>query len=182
MNKLSGLIAATHTAFNADGSVNYSVIGQQAELLQRQGVMGVYICGTTGEGISCSVDERKAVMDEWVKAAKGKLTIIAHVGALALTDVQNLAAYAQKIGCDALSVVPANYFKPGNVETLVDYCCEVLKTAPDLPFYYYHTGMSGINLSMVNQGSSEISVMLAIRAEFRAAAVRALYRTFFGGR
>ena len=41
MNKLSGLIAATHTAFNADGSVNYSVIGQQAELLQRQGVMGV---------------------------------------------------------------------------------------------------------------------------------------------
>ena len=58
MNKLSGLIAATHTAFNADGSVNYSVIGQQAELLQRQGVMGVYICGTTGEGISCSVDER----------------------------------------------------------------------------------------------------------------------------
>ena len=41
---------------------------------------------------------------------------------------------------------------------------------------------AGINLSMVNQGASEISVMLAIRAEFRAAAVRALYRTFFGGR
>ena len=149
MKKLSGLIAATHTAFNADGSVIYGVIGAQAELLQRQGVMGVYICGSTGEGISCSVEERKTVMAEWVKAAKGKLTIIAHVGALALPDVQELAAHAQKVGCDAVSVVPANYFKPGNIETLVDYCIEAVKTAPDLPFYYYHTGMSGISLPMV---------------------------------
>ncbi|MDO4570234.1 MAG: dihydrodipicolinate synthase family protein [Planctomycetia bacterium] len=149
MKKLSGLIAATHTGFKPDGSVDLDIISRQAELMVRQGVTGVYICGTTGEGISCSVDERKAIMEEWTRVARGKLFIIAHIGALALPDVQSLAAFAQKVACDAVSIVPANYFKPGNVETLVDYCCEALKTAPDVPFYYYHTGMSGINLSMV---------------------------------
>lgn len=149
MNKLSGLIAAAHTPFNADGSVNLEMIPRQAELMIRQGVTGVYICGTTGEGISCSVAERQAVMEQWTRAARGKLFIIAHVGALALPDVQTLAGFAQKIACDAVSVVPANFFKPANVEMLVEYCQQALKTAPELPFYYYHTGMSGVNLSMV---------------------------------
>ena len=39
---------------------------------------------------------------------------------------------------------------------------------------------AGINISMVNQGSSEVSFMIAIRTKDRDAAVRAIYRTFFG--
>ena len=72
MKKLEGLIAAAHTAFNADGSVNYDVIPKQAAMLIKQKVTGVYVSGTTGEGVHCSTEERKRVMDAWVKAAKGK--------------------------------------------------------------------------------------------------------------
>lgn len=149
IKKLQGLIAASHTPFKADGTVNYDLIAKQAELSIAQGVTGVYICGTTGEGISCSVAERKQVMTEWVKSAKGKLTIIAHVGALSIVDAKELAAHAQASGCDATSIVPPNFFRPGNIEMLAAYCAEVLKSAPELPFYYYHTGMSGVNLPMV---------------------------------
>lgn len=39
---------------------------------------------------------------------------------------------------------------------------------------------AGINISMVNQGSSEVSFMIAIRSQDRDLAVRSLYRTFFG--
>ena len=39
---------------------------------------------------------------------------------------------------------------------------------------------AGINISMVNQGSSEVSFMIAIRVKDRDAAVRALYKAFFG--
>jgi aspartate kinase len=39
---------------------------------------------------------------------------------------------------------------------------------------------AGISLSMVNQGSSEVSFMIAIRQQDRDAAVRALYKAFFG--
>ncbi len=147
--KLSGLIAAVHTPFKADGSVNYDLIPLQAELLISQGVRGVYISGTTGEGISCSVEERKAVITQWTSAARGKLFLVAHTGALALPDAQNLAQFAQTSGCDAVSIVPPNFFKPANVEMLIQYCKAALKFAPEIPFYYYHTGMSGVNLSMV---------------------------------
>jgi len=148
MKKLQGLIAAAHTPFNADGSVNYALIRKQAETLVRQKVTGVYISGTTGEGIHTSIAERKRVMDEWAKWGKGKLFLIVHIGALALPDVQELGAYAVKAGMDATSIVPPNFFKPGSIDALVAYLKEALKTSTKLPFYYYHTGMSGVNFDM----------------------------------
>ena len=148
VTKLKGLIAAAHTPFNADGSVNLDLVAKQAETLIKQKVTGVYISGTTGEGICCSIAERKAVFDAWVKAAKGKLYLIAHIGALALPDVQELGAYAVKCGMDATSIVPPNFFKPGSVDALIAYLIEALKTSTKLPFYYYHTGMSGVNFDM----------------------------------
>lgn len=146
--KLQGLIAAAHTGFNPDGSVNLAIIKDQVNMLVKQRVTGVYISGTTGEGICCSVAERKAVMDEWAKYGKGKLFLIVHIGALSLKDVQELGAYAVKVGMDATSIVPPNFFKPGSIDMLIQYLKEALKTSTKLPFYYYHTGMSGVNFDM----------------------------------
>ena len=148
MKKLEGLIAAAHTPFNKDGSVNYGLVEKQAKVLLGQKVSGVYVSGTTGEGISCSVAERKRLFDEWVRVAKGRLFLIAHTGALAMPDAQELGEHAAKCGMDAVSVVPANYFKPGSLDVLIDYLNAALEGCRKLPFYYYHTGMSGINFDM----------------------------------
>ena len=148
MKKLEGLIAAAHTPFAKDGSVDYGLVKKQAAVLVRQKVRGVYVSGTTGEGISCSVDERKRLFDAWVEAAKGKLFLIAHTGALGLPDAQELGAHATACGFDAVSVVPANYFKPGSLDALIDYLNAALEGCRQLPFYYYHTGMSGIAFDM----------------------------------
>lgn len=146
--KLQGLVAAPHTPFNPDGSVNLTEIPKQIDLLVNQGVVGAYICGTTGEGICCSVAERKSVMKAWADYGKGKLFIIVHVGALSIADARELAAYAQELGLDATSIVPPNFFKPGSIDGLIDYINSVLVAAPDLPFYYYHTSMSGVTFDM----------------------------------
>lgn len=148
IKKLKGLIAAAHTAFNDDGSVNYDVIPKQAQMLIKQNVTGVYVSGTTGEGVHCSTEERKKVFDAWTKAAKGKLYLIAHVGSLSLPDTQELARYAQEIGMDATSIVPPCFFRPGSIQGLVDYINEALKYADKIPFYYYHTSMSGVAFDM----------------------------------
>ena len=169
MKKLEGLIAAAHTPFAPDGSVNLGLIPKQAATLLKQKVRGVYVCGTTGEGISCSVAERKAVMDAWVKAAKGKLFLIAHTGALALPDVQELGAHAQEVGYDGVSVVPANFFKPGSVATLVDYLNAALEGCRKTPFYYYHTGMSGITFDMetfLKQADGKIPNLAGIKFNY----------------
>ena len=147
--KLEGLIAAPHTPFGSDGEINIKEIPKQVALLVNSGVKGAYICGSTGEGISCSAAERKTVSEAWVKYGKGKLFLIIHVGALSLKDAQELASHAQMIGADATSIVPPCFFKPASVDILIDYINAIVSYAPELPFYYYHTGMSGVNLSMV---------------------------------
>ena len=104
---LTGLIAAPHTPFDENGEIAYEVISQQAEFLIGRGVTGVYISGSTGEGISCSVAERLKVMEEWHRVAGNRLKMIVHIGALALKDVEVLGRRADELGVFAVSVVPA---------------------------------------------------------------------------
>ena len=146
--KLAGLIAAPFTPFDERGEVNYAMIEKQAASLIADEVKGAYVCGTTGEGISCSVEERIRIMEAWKRAAQGKLVLIAHTGALSLKDVEVLSRKAAELGYDAFSVIPTTFFKPGSEAVLVDYCAEVAAFAPELPFYYYHTMNSGVALWM----------------------------------
>lgn len=148
MKKLQGLIAAPHTPFAANGEVSIETIAKQADLLFRQGVKGVYICGTTGEGVQLSVAERKVVAEKWVESAAGRLVVIVHTGALSLADSKELSRHAQAIKADATSVIAPCFFKPGSVDALIDYCAAVANEAPELPFYYYNSSMSGVNVNM----------------------------------
>lgn len=148
MKKLTGLIAAPHTPFNADSSVNYPVIDQIAEHLVAQNVKGVYVCGTTGEGIHCSVEERKKIAERWVKASQGQLSITLHTGALSIADSLELSRHAETLDIFATSVIGPCFFKPGNVEDLVEYCRINAEAAPSKGFYYYHSGMSGLSIDM----------------------------------
>lgn len=146
--RLEGLIAAPFTPFDRHGDVNLPVVREQVELLVRHRVRGAYLCGTTGEGVSCTVAERQAVVEEWIKRAKGRLMLVAHVGALSIRDSQALAAHAQQAGADAISIVAPNYFKPASIDALITHISAVVSAAPRLPFYYYHTTITGVELPM----------------------------------
>ncbi|WP_371189423.1 dihydrodipicolinate synthase family protein [Thalassotalea maritima] len=148
MTKLQGLIAAPHTPFDKLGAVNLPVIDQLAEHLINQGVRGVYICGTTGEGINCSVAERKAIAERWVQAADGRLSITIHTGALSIVDTLELTEHAGQLDIFATSVIAPCFFKPATVDSLVEYCAQVAAAAPSKQFYYYHSGMSGVMFDM----------------------------------
>jgi len=148
-DRLSGLIAAPHTPFNADGEVALDQIDLQAEVLVSQGVSGVFVCGTTGEGASLTTAERKAVAERWVKASGGRLKVVIHVGHNALGEACDLAQHAEKIGATATSSVGPNYFKPASAEELVAFCAPLAAAAPGLPYYYYHSpGMTGVSVPM----------------------------------
>lgn len=147
--QLTGLVAAPFTAFDAEGGVNLSAIPRQVESLLAQGVTGAFVSGTNGEGVSCSLAERIRIMEAWQTASAGRLKLIIHTGALALPDVRELAAHAQKIGVYATSIVPPTYFKAATVPQLVEFCRQAAAAAPELPFYYYHTMLTAPNCSMV---------------------------------
>ena len=103
---LSGLIPATFTPLNADGSLNLGLIEPMVDFLIGQKLTGLYVCGSTGEGVSLSTAERKTVAAAFVKATRGRVPVILQVGHTSLVEAQELADHAQEIGADAISAVP----------------------------------------------------------------------------
>jgi len=136
---LSGLIAAPFTPMYENGEVNYTLFDKYVQLLMDQDVYNVYVNGTTGEGPSLTIDERKRLVEKWVQAGKGKLkNIMVQVGTACLKDTVDLTKHAAEAGADVIATLPPFYFKPNSVERLVDYLAEVGQAAPDLPLFYYH--------------------------------------------
>ncbi|MUK36242.1 N-acetylneuraminate lyase [Aliivibrio fischeri] len=148
MKKLTGLIAAPHTPFDSSNNVNFEEIDKIAKHLIKDGVKGIYVCGTTGEGIHCSVEERKAIAERWVSASNNQLDIIVHTGALSIIDTLELTRHADTLDILATSAIGPCFFKPDSVADLVEYCATIAAAAPSKGFYYYHSGMSGVNLNM----------------------------------
>jgi N-acetylneuraminate lyase len=147
IHKTNGLVAAPFTPLRSDGALNLEAIPAYALHLQRLGVVGAFICGTTGEGASLTLAERRAVAEKWRQAAPPGLRVIVHVGHTCLDDARELAAHAQAIGADSIAALAPYFFKPDGVAGLVEWCARIAAAAPQLPFYYYHMpSMTGCNV------------------------------------
>ncbi len=138
MEKIKGLINAPFTPFHADGSLNLDPIPEYAALLVRNGLKGVFINGSSGEGYMLDEQERMQVAEAWMKAAPVGFKVIVHVGSTCVKSSRRLAAHAQEIGAWGIGAMATPFPRIGRVEELVKYCEEIAAGAPDLPFYYYH--------------------------------------------
>ena len=150
---INGLIAAPFTPMHPDGSLNLDLIPEYYNMLFRNGINGAFICGSTGEGMSLTMEEKMAVADAWAacKVKQHSFTIMQLVGGTCLADCKKLAQHAALAGLDAVSFLAPFYFKPANVEMLAACCEEVASAASELPFYYYHIPvLTGVNFPMVD--------------------------------
>lgn len=147
--RLSGLVAATYTPMDDAGRLNLVEVPSQVERLIGEGVTGLYVCGSTGEGASLTGSERRLVAEAFVAAAARRVPVIVQVGHNSVSEAAELAAHAQKIGADVVSAVAPSYFQVGTVELLVDCMESIASAAPNLPFYYYHIpALTGTTLDM----------------------------------
>ena len=149
--RLRGLVAATYTPFKPDRTLDLAAVPPLVERLVAEGIDGLYVCGSTGEGVSLSTPERKQVTEAFIAAAADRVPVVVQVGHNSLSEACDLAGHAQAAGADATSAMPPSYFKPGSVAMLVECCAEIAAAAPGLPFYYYHIPvMTGVGLPMVD--------------------------------
>jgi N-acetylneuraminate lyase len=132
------LIAAPPTPFLPTGDLDLSAVERQAGRLIETGVAGAFVCGTTGEGMSLTADERGRLAARWCAVATGTpLRVIVHVGSNCLADAKALAAHAEGLGAGGISTLAPSYHRPATVAALVDWCAAVAAAAPRTPFYYY---------------------------------------------
>ena len=150
MEKITGLIDAPFTPFHANGDVNLEPIPAYAAMLHKNGLKGVFINGSSGEGYMLTTEERMALAEAWMKAAPEGFKVIVHVGSCCVRESERLAEHAQQIGAWGIGAMAPPFPKIGRIEELVKYCEEIASGAPDLPFYYYHIpAFNGAFLPMV---------------------------------
>lgn len=156
MERIIGLIDAPFTPMYADGTVNYEIIPDYAEMLARNGLKGVFINGSSGEGYMLTEHERMSIAETWVRAARKVTTtngepfkVIVHVGSCCVKSSRLLAEHAQKIGAWGIGAMAPPFPRINRVEELVRYCEEIACGASQLPFYFYHIpAFNGAFLSM----------------------------------
>ena len=149
MEKIKGLIDAPFTPFHEDGSLNLAPIPEYAALLARNGLKGVFINGSSGEGYMLTEEERMRLAEAWMAAVPEDFKVIVHVGSTSVMSSRRLAEHAQKIGAWGIGAMATPFPKIGSIEQLCRYCEEIASAAPNLPFYYYHIpAFNGAFLSM----------------------------------
>ncbi|XP_028031380.1 uncharacterized protein LOC114243926 [Bombyx mandarina] len=146
-----GVFATVFTPFNDDGSVNYKVIPKIATYLKYNGIDGVVVADTPGEGPNLNLCETKKLLDSWTTAGRPLgLKVVAQIGGSALPVIISLAKYAANLQVDALLVLPTPYYKPEDALQLVSLLELVAKAAPSLPIIYNDSHLSGLNVDMVS--------------------------------
>ena len=138
---MRGISAPTLTPMLPDGSINYAEYERLTDYITQTGVASVFVCGTTGEFVNLTLDERKQLLTSAKQSARAGTTVMFNATAMNLRDMQELIAWAHTGGTDAISVT-APYYHRYDAQTLVTYFCKVSEMAEDMPIYLYN--MSGM--------------------------------------
>lgn len=136
--KIKGLIVAPFTAFTSDGEVDLGKVSLQQKFYRDNGISGAFVCGTTGEGSSLTIEEKKSLFKEWGRCRYEDFALIAFLGGTSSKECAELAMFAESCGFDAVAVTAPYYQKAANVKDLSYFCAEIADAVPDMPFYYYH--------------------------------------------
>ncbi|WP_318615856.1 dihydrodipicolinate synthase family protein [Sporosarcina sp. YIM B06819] len=147
LSKYKGVIPAFYACYDDLGEISFERTRELANYLYEKGVKGLYVGGSSGECIYQNLEERKETLKYVAEELKGKLTLIAHVGAPSTKESLELAKYAEGLGYDALSAIPPIYFQlPENA--IEAYWTEIMD-ATALPFIIYNIPQTtGYNLSV----------------------------------
>lgn len=148
LNKYKGVIPAFYACYDQKGNISPEGVQALTRYFVEKGVKGVYVNGSSGECIYQSVEDRKIVLENVMKAAEGKLTVINHVACNNTKDSMELAEHAQSLGVDAIAAIPPIYFRLPE-HAIAKYWNDISSAAPNTDFVIYNIPqLAGVALTM----------------------------------
>lgn len=149
--KFKGIFPALLTPFDQEDRINTKVLEEITEYNIKKGVDGFYVGGSTAEAFLLTEEERIEVMEIVSRVARGRVTLIAHIGCISTTQAIRLARKAKELGYDAISSVTPFYYKFSFAE-IKKYYFDIVD-AVDLPMFIYNfPAFSGVTLTADNIG------------------------------
>jgi len=181
MYKPKGILPALVTPFTEDGKqVNEEALRSLVSRCMELGVSGVVPCGTTGEFINMTVEEKKKAIDIVVDQVNGKVKVVAGTGASGTDQALEMTRYAKDAGADAALVVTPFYLKPTDRGIYEHF--DTIAGQVDLPIILYNipqcTGLALPwqmvedlaqipNVVGVKDSSGQLSFILAVLEKVR---------------
>ncbi|MDV4152113.1 dihydrodipicolinate synthase family protein [Clostridium sp. AL.422] len=148
LEKYKGIIPAFYACYDDEGKISPERTQMFTQYLIGKGIKGLYVCGSSGECIYQSKEERKLILENVMKVAKGKITIIAHVGCNNTSDSMELAKHAESLEVDAIASIPPIYFHLPDY-AIAEYWNDISNSAPKTDFIIYNIPqLAGVSLGM----------------------------------
>lgn len=133
---IKGVISPITTPMNADESINFEELRIQIDRLIDNGIHGIFVFGTNGEGYILSEDEKIEVMKVAVDQVAGRVPVYAGTGLISTRDTIRLSQKAQEIGVDALSIITPSFAAASQDELYSHY--KSVSESVDLPIILYN--------------------------------------------
>ena len=148
LDKYRGIIPAFYACYDEEGNVSPERVQALTQYFIDKGVKGVYVNGSSGECIYQGVEERKIIIENVMKVAKGKLTVINHVACNNTKDSVELARHSEEVGVDAIASIPPIYFHLPEY-SIAAYWNAISAAAPNTDFVIYNIPqLAGTALTM----------------------------------
>ncbi len=148
ISKYQGIFPAFYACYDKNGEISPEAVEKYTEWLIEKGVNGIYVGGSSGECIYQSVADRKLMLEHAVKAARGRLVIIAHVACNNTKESCELAAHAESLGVDAIAAIPPIYFHLPD-HAIAQYWNDISAAAPNTDFFIYNIPqLAGVALTL----------------------------------
>lgn len=133
-SNFEGIIPPIITPFDERGEIDKGVLRQLVDFWAGH-VQGFYACGTYGSGPMMTEEQRRQVLETVVAQNRGRVFVIAHVGAASTDLAVSLAKHAEAVGADAVAAVPPYYY--GHTDDAIIRHFDALVEAVAIPVYAY---------------------------------------------
>jgi 4-hydroxy-tetrahydrodipicolinate synthase len=134
--EIKGVVVPLITPFTEDGEVYEKGLRRLLDFHIEKGVHGIFPCGTYGSGPLMTTEQREKVIEITVDQIKGRMSVIAQVGAASTSETVTLARHAETVGVDVVAAVPPYYYSYDETAILEHY--RQLVRAVNIPVYAYN--------------------------------------------
>jgi len=163
---IEGILPAMLTPFTKNGErVDYDRAAAYAERLLAQGAGGLFVCGTTGEGVLMTEAERKQLVEVVIEAVGKRTTVLAQTGALDTPATVRLTEHAARVGAAAAGIVAPGYY-PYDDLSLRRYFTTVAKAVAGFPILMYNIPgctQNPLNPAFIAQMANDVENIVGVK-------------------